>query len=201
MVDINKRKIEACYQEDEFKKSRGIIFIIGVHGADGTAHDVENVESTFRHLNFAVFVVRNPTADEIACLMKAAGDLDYPFRYEYVAFYFAGHGGTDKYGKRFIIGLQKEDSSTKSEIIHIDDYIIEPLKPLHADRKLSRLFFFDCCQSESSDIVSFCGSRGKKSKGHPGQLEAYATNIGQKSWGDKNKEEFGLIIFVKIFES
>ncbi len=176
------KKIEARLQEPQFQKVQGIIFIVGVFGTDGTALDVENVESTFKQLNFAVFVVRDPTAEEIACLMEAAGSLDYPYKYKYVAFYFAGHGGIDKDDKPFIVGLQKDDSTT--EVLYIDHYIVDPLKPLH-DKKISRLFFFDCCQSAKKDIAFFSEGRALKPKPHPGQLVAYATNAGLKSWGDK----------------
>ena len=183
LVAINKKKIENRWQEPEFSKAQGIIYIVGVYGADGTAQDVENVESTFKKLNFAVFVVRDPTADEVACLMEAAGDLNYPFKYEYVAFYFAGHGGIDKDEKPFIVGLQK-DESKPTQVMCIDDYIINPLKPLQEKGK-SRLFFFDCCQSKSKGIEFYTGGRGLKPKPHPGQVVAYATNAGLKSWGDQ----------------
>ena len=176
-----KSKIQACYHEDDFKTAQGIIFVVGVEGADGTTRDVANVERTFKQLNFAVYDVINPTAEELATLMKAAGDLDYPLCYKYVAFYFAGHGGIDKDGKQFIVGLQTEDSQ-KTKVMHIDEYIINPLKPLH-DKNKSRLFFFDCCQSEGEGVEFFIGS--SRAKPPPGQLVAFASNIGQKSWGDK----------------
>ncbi len=176
-----KSKIQACYHEDDFKTAQGIIIVVGVQGASGTARDVENVEKTFKQLNFAVYVVRNPTAEELATLMKAAGNLDYPLCYKYVAFYFAGHGGIDKDGKQFIVGLQTEDSQ-KTKVMHIDEYIINPLKPLH-DKNKSRFFFFDCCQSEGEGVEFFIGS--SRAKPPPGQLVAFASNIGQKSWGDK----------------
>ena len=67
--------------------------------------------------------------------MKAAAVCDYPAGYKYIAFYFAGHGGRDKSGKLFVKGLQLDKSNP--EILHIEEYITEPLKGL---RRFTRLF-------------------------------------------------------------
>lgn len=132
-----------------------------------------------------IFIVRDPPAEELACLMRAAAELkdSYPFKCSYVAFYFAGHGGIDsKSGKPFIVGLQKDHSSL--ETLPIEDYIINPLKCLQ-EKKISRLFFFDCCQSEGQGNEFRGVTFTKKPKPYAGELIAYATNKGQKSWGDK----------------
>ena len=176
-------KIENRMSEPHFKRSQGIIFIVGIYGADGTAKDVENVENTFRELNFTTYTERDPTTAEIALLVKATAQCDYPYRYRYVAFYYAGHGGMDESGKLFVKPLQLHES--KPEMLHIEEYIIEPLNSL----QLTRLFFFDCCQTESKATTYYSardsGLIMKKPKPHPGTLIAYATSEGQKSFGDR----------------
>ena len=62
-------------------KGLGIIFIVGIFGADDTAKDVKNVESTFQEFNFVVYVERNPLADEIYNYhTSAAVECNYPYR-------------------------------------------------------------------------------------------------------------------------
>ena len=118
LVDITKKQIVARLSEPEFKKAQGIIFIVSV----------ANVEKTFKELNFAIFIVRDPPAEELACLMQAAAEMQqYPFKCLHVAFYFAGHGGIDtKTGKMYVVGLQKDGSDT--EILPVEDYIINACK-------------------------------------------------------------------------
>ncbi len=184
LVNVKKRQIEACLQEPDFKKAQGIIFVVGVFGADGTAVDVANVESTFKGVNFAVFTVRDPPAKDLACLMQAAAEVEYPYKYTYVAFYFAGHGGTDvKTNNMYVVGLQTDDSGIT--ILPVEEYIINPLKSLQ-EKAISRLFFFDCCQSEGKG-TEFRDTITKKPKSIAGELIAYATNKGEKSWGDRTK--------------
>ena len=129
---IKRQEIENRAKEPKYNGAEGIIFIVGIFGADGTANDVENVSSTFKELNFAIYIEQNPTSGLIAGLMKAAAVCDYPARYKYIAFYFAGHGGRDKSGKLFVKGLNPE-------ILYIEEYITEPLKGLE---RFTRLFFF-----------------------------------------------------------
>ena len=177
-------EIEKCMSEPHFGRAQGIIFIIGMYGVDCTAKDVENVESTFRELNFATFIVKDPTSVEITALIKAATQCDYPNRYQYVACYYAGHGGMDdESGKPFIKPLQINEA--KSETLSIEECIIEPLKCL----ELTRMFFFDCCQAQSKVSTAYSARDSsqtvKKPKPHPGTLIAYATNEGQKSFGNQ----------------
>ena len=94
-VAIKVQQIHNRTHEPAFQRAQGIIFIVGVYGADGTAKDIENVEATFKELNFAVYTERDPPSFQIACLTRAAATCQYPYRYKYIAFYFAGHGGRD----------------------------------------------------------------------------------------------------------
>ena len=144
MINEYKLRIENLTQEHKFTHAKGIIFVVGIFGASGTAEDVENITSTFKELKFAVFSERDLTAEKIACLVAAAAECNFPYKYRYIAFYFAGHGGTDESGEPFIVGLQADFS--KKEILHINDFIVTPWK----DLRTVRLFFFDCCQFPGS---------------------------------------------------
>ena len=181
-----KKRIEKCVHQPEYKRAQGIILIVGMFGAAGTVVDIENVQQTFKELNFAILLIQDPTASEIASLIEGAAKFQYPYRYKFVAFYYAGHGGIDKLGRPFVVPLQITNSN--SDILHIEQFIIEPLK----QKDLTRLFFFDCCQSQRSDTVAFRSTDmsyfvTKKPKPHPGQVVAYAASKGQMSVGDTNK--------------
>ena len=181
-IELKKKKIQNCMSEPHFRGSQGIIFIVGIYGADGTAKDVENLESTFRELNFTTYTERDPTSAEIAVLIQAIAQCEYPYRYKYVAFYYAGHGGMDASGKLFIKPLQLDEA--RPEILNIEEYVIEPMKSLD----LTRLFFFDCYQNQAKGTAYSARSGGpitKKPKPHSSTLIAYATSEGQKSFGDR----------------
>ena len=77
LVNVKKLQIDARLQEPEFKRAQGIIFVVGVFGAAGTAVDVVNVETSFKGVHFAVFTVRDPPVEELACLMQAATKVEY----------------------------------------------------------------------------------------------------------------------------
>ena len=178
------QQIENRTHEPAFQRAQGIIFIVGVYGADGTAKDVENVEATFKELNFAVFIERDPPSFQIACLLKAAAACQYPYRYKYIAFYFAGHGGRDEStGKLFIKGLQLDESN--HEILHISEFIVQPLKEI---KRLKKLCLFDCCQTASSGKAYRNASMTAQDlKTFPEMLIAYSASEGQKSFGDNTK--------------
>ena len=113
--------------------------------------------------------------------MKAAAECEYPSRYRYIAFYFAGHGGRDESGKLFIEGLQLDPNNP--EILHIEEFIIEPLKNLN---QFNRLFFFDCCQTTGKGTPFRDGGKpAQNPKPHPGILIAYSSSHGEKSFGDR----------------
>ena len=181
---IKTQQIRNRIHEHDFQRAQGIIFIVGMYGADGTAKDVENVEATFKELNFAVFIERDPTSHQIACLTRAAAECQYPYRYEYVAFYFAGHGGRDKStGKLFIKGLQLDESNP--EILDMEEFIVQPLKEI---KRLKKLCLFDCCQTLGDGRVYRSGNIDSQDpKPVPGMLIAYSSNEGQKSFGDNSK--------------
>ena len=184
MIKIKQQQIRNHIKGTDYSQAVGIIFIVGIFGADGTEKDVQNVASTFEELNFAVYIERDPTSAQIAALMKAAAECGYPDNYKYIAFYFAGHGGRDESGKLFIEGLQLDPRDPSNpEILHIEEFIIEPLKNLN---QFSRLFFFDCCQTRGNGTpFRNSGKQAQNPKPHPGILIAYSSSQGEKSFGDR----------------
>ena len=108
----------------------------------GTDIDVDKDRSTFEHPNirFAILTTESPTSNELSALIAAASKYEYPSYYKFVAFYFSGHGGTDKDGKPFVQTLSEGH-------IFIEQSIVEPLQNI----KMIRLFFFDCCLSQPTN--------------------------------------------------
>ncbi len=156
-----------------------------MYGAAGTDVDVKKVQSTFEHpdINFAILPTQNPTSARLSALIAAASKYEYPFRYKFVAFYFSGHGGTDKDGNPFVQTLSEGR-------VFIEPSIIEPLKSIER----IRLFFFDCCLSQPTTgarSVDTARSGDTSSAppiikcNHPqGEVVAYAVSKGQKAYGD-----------------
>ena len=144
--------------------------------------DVENIASTFKRLNFAIYIERDPTAKQIDELVKAVTMCQYPCKYKYVCFYFAGHGGRDQNGQLFIRGLQLNEFNPT--ILHIEDYVIKPLRCLE---NIIRLFFFDCCQKSGNGVPFRNNGSPKNPKVHSNELIAYSSSEGQSSFGDRMK--------------
>ncbi len=184
-------RIDACVQHHNNKKPQGIIFIVGMYGAAGTDVDVDKVQSTFKHpnINFATFTTQDPTSAQLSALIAAASKHEYPFCYKFIAFYFSGHGGTDKDGNPFVQTLSKGQ-------VFIEQSIVEPLRNI--ERIL--LVFFDCCLSQpTTDARNFRGvgtagcvttssARPIIKRNRPqGEVVAYAVSKGQKAYGDPKK--------------
>ena len=123
------------------------------------------------------------TCEELACLIKAASERDYPSGYEYIAFYFAGHGGIDEFGRPFILPMKKGKDSTQH--FYLEENILSPFRPSPnkkiPKKKYTHLFFFDSClvgtHVSSQNTVSLVPS--------PGFVIAHATYPGQRSAGTK----------------
>ncbi len=180
-------RIDACVKHYNIKKKpQGIIFIVGMYGAAGTDVDVKKVQSTFEHpdINFATLYTQSPTSAELSALIAAASKYEYPsFSYNFIAFYFSGHGGTDKDGNPFVQTLSEGR-------VFIEPSIIEPLKSIEK----IRLFFFDCCLSQpttgarnaTSSVTSSAPPIIKRNRPQ-GEVVAYAVSKGQKAYGDQKE--------------
>ena len=119
------------------------------------------------------------TCEELACLIKAASERDYPMGYKYIAFYFAGHGGIDEFGRPYILPMKKGIT----ERFYLEENILSPFRPSPDKKKpkkrYTHLFFFDSClvdtHASSQKTVSLVPS--------PEFVIAHATYPGQKSAG------------------
>ena len=173
-----QKLISDCIHQPEYENAQGIMLIVGMLGVAGTANDVENVQKTFKELGFAVLTTPSPKSEKIACLIKAVAKplAKYPLRYKYFAFYYSGHGGEDESGM-FIRTL---DVANSNPVLHIEKFIIKPLKEL----QLTRLFFFDCCQSPGSgEVFQSRGDIQKRPRPIAREVIAFATSGGQKALG------------------
>ena len=100
-LDTEKQRIKNQYREEDEDNIKGFAFVIGIYGPKGTKADVNLVSSTFEDdLKFAVDRRMDQTCEELACLIKAASapKMKYPLSCKCIAFYFAGHGGSDESG-------------------------------------------------------------------------------------------------------
>ena len=143
-----------------------MLFVDKSGNRSGTDVDADNIYKTFRdYLNFATIFSEDLTCAELACLVKAAAEFDrYPLGYNFIAFYYAGHGGIDSSGREFVLPLQPTDGDTK-HVLYIKD-IISPFtcefavdkrdrlynKHRHYNKNRKCLFFFDCCLTPHLDV-------------------------------------------------
>ena len=145
--------------------AQGIAFVIGMTVA-GTNKDVDNMYLTFQNdLKFAVLRENNLSRESLKCLIQAGAEYRYPLNYDYIAFYFAGHGGIDDSGA-FVVTSDNDHVNVQSEII----------RPFEAANKGHKFFFFfDCCLSGNVRSTNVEVTDG---------LAAFATSVGQEAVGD-----------------
>ena len=136
----------------------------------GTDKDVDNMYSTFQNdLNFAVLRENNLSRESLKCLIQAGAEYRYPLKYDFVAFYFAGHGGIDDSGA-LVITSDKAHVNVQSEIIR-------PFEEGNKGQKKHKFFFFfDCCLSGNVRRTNVEVTDG---------LAAFATSIGERAGGDR----------------
>ena len=110
----------------------GIAFVVGILDPAGTHKDIREMESAFEEepLRFAVFRVSDPTCTELAALLIAAAEYEYPITCKFIVFYFAGHGGTDDKGREFVIPRKLKGDS---DILMIDHNILGPFRSRYDD--------------------------------------------------------------------
>ena len=132
------------------KSGLAIIFgVVNKMGPQGTDLDIKNIKTTFDGLNFATWVIKNPTPTIMKKSVKIVSEyLYFSIKLKWLVFYYAGHGGSiDKKGY-FVLPCDND----KHENFSIDEVInqFQPINPnCHLeDRK--RLFLFDCCLKEDT---------------------------------------------------
>ena len=184
--------------------AQGIIFVVislifdKYGNPGGTNVDDKNICDTFcDDLNFAVYRVPDPSFLELDCLLEAAAKFrKYPLNYNFIAFYYAGHGGVDKCGREFVLPLQPIGGARK-DVVYINDDIISRFTYKYAvkirdesffikhERYRKCLFFFDCCLKYNRDLVVRGTERVFNLHCPQNCLVAYATSINLKSQGEK----------------
>lgn len=180
------------------KDIHGIAIVLGVvdsSGPHGTDIDIDNVKETFEGLGFGVWVVRNPTAKQIAAVVHIGTNHYYMYETwcKCIVFYFAGHGGSYN-GKGYVIPAAQEGDNPDPKY-YIDEGIVYPFQPNQAPKLGSRfrLFFFDCCLKQGKNeartfpTTSDPPNLGNSPSSLPprGQcLVAYATSLHYPSSGN-----------------
>ena len=172
-VDKMKRQIKNMLKANH--EAQGIIFVIGILGPAGISVDIENVSSTFKGLNFVVWEARDYTYADIACLLHAATTTTLP-GIKFIAFYYAGHGGIDEYGRSFILPMKEKDGE---ERLFIEENILSSFK----NARKHCLFFFDCRLSSSTQSSISTLPHPPAKPIH--SLVAYATSPGYVTMGDR----------------
>ena len=133
----------------------GLAVILGVvnkKGPQGADLDIKNIKTTFENLNYATWVIKNPTPTIIDTVVKIVSEFNYySIELKVVVLYYAGHGGS-VHNNPYILLPSDND---KNERVFIDQRIISPFKPSNPnchldDRK--RLFLIDCCLKEDNAI-------------------------------------------------
>ena len=197
-VMVAKEKIRSkCQQHPD---AQGIIFVVdmlfvGKSGnPGGTEVDAVNISKTFRELNFAVYPGEDLDHAQLACLVQAAAEYKYPLNYRFIAFYYAGHGGIDNYGREFVLPLQHRGDDGLN-VLYIEDDILSSFRSVSqgvrskSKKERKFFFFFDCCLN-NTPARSIHGAPLKEKdfslKSIPAScLVAFATSINHKSGGDK----------------
>ena len=129
---VNRKKNE---MQKVIEKENNPFLVQGIVIALGIKSQVEIIETTFMQMGYVVFKQSNTSCSDIACLIQAIAEGNYPENIKHVIFYFAGYGGSDRLGgSSFITGRSND------EILPLEEYVIEPLQKL----KITRLFLFDC---------------------------------------------------------
>ena len=131
-------------------KRVGLVVIMGVvnqHGPPGTDRDIERVKKTFGDLNFATWVIKDPTPDVTREAVKIVTEYDFPLSFRGVVVYYAGHGGSYNDKGYFFLPCGND----KHDKFLVDSELIAPFQPKNKECRLAnrfRLFLFDCCLTE-----------------------------------------------------
>ena len=146
--------------------------------------------STFKELHLAVSSHNDLTSSELISLLHVACTFVYPPGYQFIVFYYAGHGGIDAdNGQGYVLPLQLQEAGD-AEKVYIEDAIVSrfstEISPLLEYRY--RILLFDCCLSTQSTRNNPDNLSTKPQKfdlkAHGGCLVAYATSRSYKSVGD-----------------
>ena len=186
--DKRKSKHQLHSLLKNYPQAKGLAIVIGVSGPPGIHDDVQNISLTFkRDLGFAVWQHNDPLLEELACLLQVAAEFNYPISYKFIVFYYAGHGGSDD-GHGYVIPAEDDQCDETNNKLFIDEGIVSPFRPKNAPNLANRyrLFFFDCCLSESRERGPNIPKKKQQMKlpAHGNCLVAYSTFMTNEAAGD-----------------
>ena len=134
----------------------GLVVIFGVvnkKGPQGADLDVKIVKKTFENLNYATWVIKNPTPTIIDTVVKIVSEFNYySIELKKVVLYYTGYGGS-VHNNPYILLPSDND---KNERVFIDQRIISPFKPSNPNCHLDdreRFFLFDCSLKEDTYAI------------------------------------------------
>ena len=134
-------------------KQVGLVVIMGVvnkYGPQGTDIDIVRVKETFQFLNFATWVIKDPTPSKVREAVKTVTEYNFPLGFRGIIVYYAGHGGSYNEQRFFILPCGDD----KQVIFPVDSEVIVPFQPKNKECRFAnryRLFLFDCCLKEDAN--------------------------------------------------
>ena len=141
-----------------------VIFgVVNKMGPQGTDLDIKNIKTTFDDLNFATWVIKNPTPTIMKKAVKIVSEYNFfDIELKWLVFYYAGHDGSiDKKGY-FVLPCDND----KHENFPIDSEVIDQFQPNDPNCHFGnhkRLFLFDCCLKEDKLNITYNSSTSLKS--------------------------------------
>ena len=161
---------------------KGIVFIFGIAGVEGTKVNVQHVYQAFHgKFNFAVLIEENLTCKDLARYIKAAAEYKYPRSCKSRVFYFAGHGEIDKNRQPFFHAIGTEEMKTLS----VQRHILAPFRSDKCIRNYDNMIFLFDCSLTMVDHGKYDPNAAPFAFDIPPQcLVAFATSPGKKSYGD-----------------
>ena len=106
----------------------------------GSRVDAEAMESTFKHINFAIIRKDNPMRDLTVGLIQEVATYKFPESYKFVVVVFAGHAN----GKPAII-------SGDDKNVYLNENVIEPLDSDNLEGKRKLIFIGGCRDAKEND--------------------------------------------------
>ena len=121
--------------------------MVNKYGPQGTD---SRVKKTFEGLNFATWVIKDPTPNKVRKDVKIVTEYNFPINFRGIIVYYAGHGGSYNEKGFFILPCSED----KQQKFLIDSELIAPFQPKNRECCLAnryRLFLFDCCLKEDGN--------------------------------------------------
>ena len=131
----------------------GLAVIFGTvnkKGPQGADLDVQNAKKTFENLNYAHWVIKNPTRKIMETVIKIVSEFNYySIELKSIVLYYTGHGGS-VFNNPYLLLPSEND---KFERFYVNQEVVPPFQPsnptCHLDNRI-RIFLFDSCLKEDA---------------------------------------------------